>query len=163
MGAEGDDSSGNSYLWRKSRIFRAKHRSRVKGGQSPGGAGPRRSCLPPTPGGCSVALHPLCRHPGKGELCEEPLVQERQLHALPRASLTARPPQEIPKGRPSRGEESHGSVPFQLIIRNRKDLMQACGDGTMPREKGVQPGPRPRLCVPGEPPAAQADQLGHGK
>ncbi|KAM7238169.1 hypothetical protein CapIbe_011127 [Capra ibex] len=38
MGAEGDDSSGNSYLWRKSRIFRAKHRSRVKGGQSPGGA-----------------------------------------------------------------------------------------------------------------------------
>lgn len=38
LGAEGDDYSGNSYLWRKSRIFWVTHRSRVKGGQSPGGA-----------------------------------------------------------------------------------------------------------------------------
>lgn len=46
-----------------------------------------------------------CRHPGKGELCDELLVQERQLRALPRASLTARPLQEMPKGRPSQGKD----------------------------------------------------------
>lgn len=44
--------------------------------------------------------------------------------------------------------------------------MQACGceDGTMPRGKGPKPGPQAQAVrVPGEPPAAQADQLGHGK
>lgn len=38
LGAEGDDFSGNPYLWRMSCIFQATRASRVKGGQHPGGA-----------------------------------------------------------------------------------------------------------------------------
>ena len=38
LGTEGDDFSGNPYLWRMSCIFQATQASRVKGGQRPGGA-----------------------------------------------------------------------------------------------------------------------------
>ena len=38
LGTEGDDFSGNPYLWRMSCIFQATQASRVKVGQRPGGA-----------------------------------------------------------------------------------------------------------------------------
>lgn len=46
---------------------------------------------------------------------------------FPGALLAARPLQETPKGGPSQGKDKAVvSVPFQLIIRNRKELDAKC-------------------------------------
>lgn len=89
-------------------------------GQGPGGA--------PFSPHWAAALWPCsphhpCHHPGKGELCDEPLVQEKQLHAFPWGFTHSQTPAGTPKGGPSQGKDKAVvSVPFQLIIRNRKEL-----------------------------------------